>query len=379
MQQNLNNPQPVDQPLREEDIQMNPPEQNPNLQQPIVPPQINNDDPQGIHQNNRAQDNPDPDGQQNPAQALLALQNENLFNRRANVPAEINNTANVLNHLLIAEIMRGNQQEAQRRNSHGQLLDQVNRAVAARNIPPASSGLARSLSAFAKSMLGMDKNRSDVIPSPPTHEEHDIFVNHKNEMQGAIRQYVNNSLDAARQMYGAIDQSAESKIRAAAIKEVKKIIPEVCYQQLPAMTVNSHYFPARWMAHCHRTLARSGIPRCTYEWNENSDSPWNSTIMEVFLDSWGLYQQSSSSNSFRIEAHLNTPENQLGVLQRWLTNTSSEYHRVERLRLLNRDNPNYQVPKRETSKAAKIRVSVCQSFFLLIFTDVFCHKVSKKI
>ncbi|CAH7676522.1 hypothetical protein PPACK8108_LOCUS11663 [Phakopsora pachyrhizi] len=82
MQQNLNNPQPVDQPLREEDIQMNPPEQNPNLQQPIVPPQINNDVPQGIHQNNRAQDNPDPDGQQNPAQAL------------ANVPAEINNTAN---------------------------------------------------------------------------------------------------------------------------------------------------------------------------------------------------------------------------------------------------------------------------------------------
>ncbi|CAH7688224.1 hypothetical protein PPACK8108_LOCUS23160 [Phakopsora pachyrhizi] len=230
----------------------------------------------GTHRNNRAQDNPDPDEQQNPAQALLALQNENLFNCRTNVQADISNPAN----------------EAQRRNSHGQLLDQVNRAVAARNIPPASSGLARSISAFAKCMLGMDKNQSVVIPSPPTPEEHDIFENHKNEIHGAISQYVNNSLDAARQMYGAIDRSAESKIRAAAIKEVKKIIPEVCYQQLPAISVKSHYFPARWMAHCHRALARSRIPRCTYEWSENSDSPWNSTIMEVFLDSWGLYQQS---------------------------------------------------------------------------------------
>ncbi|CAH7670979.1 hypothetical protein PPACK8108_LOCUS5734 [Phakopsora pachyrhizi] len=148
MQQNLNNSQPVDQPLRKEDIQMNPPEKNPYLQQPI--------------------------------------------------------------------------QEAQRRNSHGQLLDQVNRAVSARNIPPASSGLARSISAFAKCMLGMDKNQSIVIPSPPTPEEHDIFENYKNEIHGAISQYVNNSLDAARQMYVAIDRSAESKIRAAAIKEVKK-------------------------------------------------------------------------------------------------------------------------------------------------------------
>ncbi|CAH7670413.1 hypothetical protein PPACK8108_LOCUS5117 [Phakopsora pachyrhizi] len=83
MQQNLNNSQLVDHPPREEDIQKNPPEQNPNLQQPI----------------------PVPDEQQKPAQAL---------------------------------------------NSHGQMLDQVNRAVAARNIPPASSGLARLLSAFAK-------------------------------------------------------------------------------------------------------------------------------------------------------------------------------------------------------------------------------------
>ncbi|CAH7666321.1 hypothetical protein PPACK8108_LOCUS671 [Phakopsora pachyrhizi] len=122
MQQNLNNSQLVDHPPREEDIQKNPLEQNPNLQQPI----------------------PVPDEQQNPAQALLALQNENLFNRRANVPAGVNNPAN---------------QEAQRRNSHGQMLDQVNRAVVARNIPPASSGLARPLSAFAKCMLGMDKNR----------------------------------------------------------------------------------------------------------------------------------------------------------------------------------------------------------------------------
>ncbi|KAI8451225.1 hypothetical protein BY996DRAFT_6416603 [Phakopsora pachyrhizi] len=158
MQQNLNNPQPVDQTLREEHIQMNPPEQNTNLQQPIVPPQIDNDDPQGIHQNNRAEDNHDPDGQQIPAQALLALQTENLFNHRANVRAEINNPATVLNHLLIAEIMRGNQQEAQRSNSHGQLLDQVNRAAAARNIPPASLGLARSIPEFAKFMHGMDKN-----------------------------------------------------------------------------------------------------------------------------------------------------------------------------------------------------------------------------
>ncbi|CAH7672105.1 hypothetical protein PPACK8108_LOCUS6887 [Phakopsora pachyrhizi] len=136
---------PVDHPPREEDIQMNPPEQNLILQQPIVPPQRNNDDPQGIHKNNRAQDNPDPDEQQTPAQALLALQNENLFNRR--------------------------------------------------NIHPASSGLARSISAFSKF----------IIPSPPNPEEHDIFENHKNEINGAISHYVNNSLDAARQMYGAID------------------------------------------------------------------------------------------------------------------------------------------------------------------------------
>ncbi|CAH7675677.1 hypothetical protein PPACK8108_LOCUS10697 [Phakopsora pachyrhizi] len=85
MQQNLNNSQPVDHPPREEDIQMSPPEQNPILQQPIVPPQRNNDDPQGIHKNNRAEDDPDPDEQKNPAQALLGLQNENLFNHRENV------------------------------------------------------------------------------------------------------------------------------------------------------------------------------------------------------------------------------------------------------------------------------------------------------
>ncbi|CAH7686856.1 hypothetical protein PPACK8108_LOCUS21562 [Phakopsora pachyrhizi] len=172
MQKNLNNSQPVDHPPREEDIQMNPPEKNPILQQPIVPPQRNNDDPQGIHKKNRAHNNPDPDEQQNPAQV-----------------SEISNPAN----------------ETQRRNSHGQLLDQVNRAVAARNIFPASPGLARSISAFAKCMLGMDKNQSVVIPSPSTPEEHNIFENHKNEIYGAISQYLNNSLDAARQMYGAID------------------------------------------------------------------------------------------------------------------------------------------------------------------------------
>ncbi|CAH7685022.1 hypothetical protein PPACK8108_LOCUS19491 [Phakopsora pachyrhizi] len=149
--------QPVNHPPGEEDIQMNLPEQNPILQQPIVPPQRNNDDPQGIHKTNRAQDNPDPDEQNNPA--------------------------------------NGKSAGGPKRNSHGQLLDQVNRAVAARSIPPASSGLARSISAFAKF----------VIPSPPTPEEHDKFENHKNEIHGAISQYVNNSLDAARQMYGAID------------------------------------------------------------------------------------------------------------------------------------------------------------------------------
>ncbi|CAH7681037.1 hypothetical protein PPACK8108_LOCUS13578 [Phakopsora pachyrhizi] len=90
MQQILNNPQPVGHPPREEDIQMNPPEQNLILQQPIVPPEGNNDDPQGIHQNNKAQDNPAP--------VLLAIQNEYLFKRRANVPADINNPANDLNH-----------------------------------------------------------------------------------------------------------------------------------------------------------------------------------------------------------------------------------------------------------------------------------------
>ncbi|CAH7673269.1 hypothetical protein PPACK8108_LOCUS8151 [Phakopsora pachyrhizi] len=86
MQQNLNNPP------REEDIQMSPPEQNPTIQQPIVPghhdqrqihhdlgavdlgnnPQGNNDDPQGTHQINRAQYKANPDEQQNPAQALTA-------------------------------------------------------------------------------------------------------------------------------------------------------------------------------------------------------------------------------------------------------------------------------------------------------------------
>lgn len=306
------------------------------------------------------------------SQQLSTLRSTNIFTQRTNDPSTAALSSSALNHELIAEIMRGNQQESQNRLRHGQFVDQVNRALSGGRIPSASSGLAKSITAFAKSMLGMEQRQSTMIPVPPTEQEYELFANHRNEAQQAITQFVNNSIAAARQQHGIVDSTTENKIRCTAIREAKKLLPEVQYQRLPSNSRNSRYFATLWIAHGHRSLARSGIPRCTYDWSDNHDNPWNSTIIEVFLDAWGLSHQNTSTQMFRIESSQNTPQNQIAILQRWFDNTSLEWTRGQRLREANQDVPGYQPPARETSNAAKIRVCFLYLFFL-IHSSYYCY------
>ncbi|KAI8456752.1 hypothetical protein BY996DRAFT_6480936 [Phakopsora pachyrhizi] len=221
-------------------------------------------------------------------QQLSSLQNSNIFTQKNTDPSTASINSSALNHELISELMRGNQQESQSRICHGQLIDQVNHASSAGRILPASSGLANSITAFAKSMLGMTQSRSTFIPVPPTVEEYNIFSNYQTQSQQAITQFVNNYLAAARQAHGPVYSSSESRIRSTAIREAKKMLPEAQYDHLPSNARNSKYFAAKWLAHGHRSLARSGIPRCTYDWSENNDNQWKSTLIEVqtkvFLD-----------------------------------------------------------------------------------------------
>ncbi|KAI8459187.1 hypothetical protein BY996DRAFT_6593505 [Phakopsora pachyrhizi] len=287
-------------------------QQRPSINQPVQQPS-NMGDGEG-------------DDNSNPAtQQLLTLQNSNIFAQRNIDRSTASLNSSALNHELIAELMCENQQERQSRVCHGQLIDQVNKATSAGRIPPASSGLAKSITAFAKSMLGITQSQSTFIPVPST--------------------FVNNSLAAARQDHGQVDSSSESRIRtrltSTAIRETKKRLPEVQYDHLPSNARNSKYVAAKWLSHGHRSLARSGIPRCTYDWSENNENQWNSTKIEVFLESWALSSQSTSTQSFRIDAFQNTIHNQIAILSRWFDNTSLEWARTQRLRDANQGIPGY--------------------------------------
>ncbi|EGF97993.1 uncharacterized protein MELLADRAFT_84102 [Melampsora larici-populina 98AG31] len=215
------------------------------------------------------------------------------------------------------------------------------------NIP---SGLTSAIHEWARALLGLPRqstspNSSQIDVSkvtqhhlPKTAEvtEVEAWSNHNKSRSDFIEFEINQKMAQKLTTNPKASLTYKAELKKAITKEVvaqwgKKTPPGKFISRVAQTTASIQSYERTRLAIAEASLASAGFPRCTLQWTNAINTPWNSAMLNTLLNSWlECYYSKGVPSCYDIPESDETPKLAKEILTKWLTHKRARYNQEEK-------------------------------------------------
>ena len=269
----------------------------------------------------------------------------------SNIPSDVEEE---LNYEHIALSMQTTHNHQHQKKKTLQQKSKICRHARHLGIPSPHSGLAKSIVDWTKSMILMDL-KNNKLPQPPTEAEKQYMVELTQNKKAAVQAQITTQVPESSKLsknstLQSIEVNLLEKQAFKSISTAKNLGP--AFSKSIHLQVSNH--DETWVQHGHALIANSGIPRPTYDWEDNVTSKWNSAMTGIILYTWEIAHQRGGTSKYSIDETQNTHGNCLAILNRWISNCKAVWRQENHTKPASDKGPKKQI---NSKKMIKIKVS----------------------
>ena len=249
------------------------------------------------------------------------------------------------------------------------------RKAMAGSIPRATTGLAKSLNAWVRSVLGMHATDSP-LPDPPspaelTHHLHSPPSHQAAQIQNLVNQALVGACSDPRKKIGPAERAFIWKniLKDITLQHFNAPTPS---QEPPSIQIQP--FGSDMVEMGLALVQKAGFTRCTFQWDQPVTSHWNKSMVAILWESWKICHSLGGHSNYTINEEENTPSNCLKIINRWVAGRREKWQKQQNM---DRAASSSYKKKGSSAQKAKLKVIFCFCYHLLIFIPENCSLPDK--